>query len=409
MRRQALLLAIGVACAASVSAQSIDGYPDSRFIEQRERVTPAAGAPIELRFLIAREMRDQSPRIVAATRAAITMLSEWLGPPTAAALTVAAVPWRGDPSNERPGVVTAPVRWLAPARDRSTERALIASLVNHYWGDGASRSSFEDAIRLYTSSRAIHQLLEGGRPALGLNFETPRFFGGVVPFPLRSVVLSPPSADPRPRVIFDAAGSSGIADAGVRRAVKGLQTIERYAGWPTMLQALKRMRESGRVDPEGLAAALADVRGTDLRSLVAGCLDADAAFDYSLDGLQSAPGAAGLVETTVTISRRGPGRFAITAGGDDPEAAIPLVIRFQDGSELRDYFDGAAPSLTLVYSARTPAIAAAIDPDTMLLLDGNRRNNAIVRDAPMSPVGIRLALHWMSWLQNAMLSYTALL
>jgi hypothetical protein len=32
-----------------------------------------------------------------------------------------------------------------------------------------------------------------------------------------------------------------------------------------------------------------------------------------------------------------------------------------------------------------------------------------VRDAPSSPLGVRLALNWMAWLQNAMLSYTALL
>jgi len=45
----------------------------------------------------------------------------------------------------------------------------------------------------------------------------------------------------------------------------------------------------------------------------------------------------------------------------------------------------------------------------MLLLDVDRANNAIVHDTRTSPLGIRLALNWMAWLQNAMLSYTALL
>jgi hypothetical protein len=62
-----------------------------------------------------------------------------------------------------------------------------------------------------------------------------------------------------------------------------------------------------------------------------------------------------------------------------------------------------------VYSTRSAAVSATIDPDMMLLLDVNRGNNAIVHDAPMVPIGFRLALHWMAWLQNAMLSYTALL
>jgi hypothetical protein len=88
---------------------------------------------------------------------------------------------------------------------------------------------------------------------------------------------------------------------------------------------------------------------------------------------------------------------------------MPVVVRFADGSETRDFFDGAAPSATLVYSTKAPAIGAAVDPDLMLLLDVNRENNTIVRDAPASRLGVRLALHWMTWLQNAMLSYTALL
>ena len=60
---------------------------------------------------------------------------------------------------------------------------------------------------------------------------------------------------------------------------------------------------------------------------------------------------------------------------------MPVLVRFADGTEVRDYFDGAAPSSTLVYTAKSPAVSAAIDPDLMLLLDVNRANNAFVRDA----------------------------
>jgi hypothetical protein len=172
---------------------------------------------------------------------------------------------------------------------------------------------------------------------------------------------------------------------------------------------LSRLRAEHRRDPKAFAAALSDVRGSELGPLVGECLRADAVFDYSLDALQSQPGAAGLIETTVTITRRGSGRFAIGDGEGDAEAAMPVRIRFADGSEARDYFDGAAPASTLIYSAKTAAVAATVDPDAMLLLDVDRANNAIVLEARPSVLGIRLALNWMAWLQNAMLSYTALL
>ena len=254
---------------------------------------------------------------------------------------------------------------------------------------------------IYTSARAIHQLLEGS------NFQTARFFGGVVPFPLRSVLLSPPVADPRPRVWRFEDLDPPPGDE-VRRAVKALQTFERYVGWPTLLEAISRMRLAARHDADALIAALSEVRGTNLRPLVMECLRADAVFDYSLDGLTSMPGAAGLTETTVTITRRGNGRFAVHHEGGDSDRTMPVRVRFADGAEVRDVFDGAAPSVTLVYSTKTAAVSAAVDPDVMLLLDVSRQNNAIVRDAPLAPLGLRLALHWLAWLQNAMLTYTSL-
>jgi hypothetical protein len=402
-RAIAWLLAVhAVLAAAAAGAQSIDGFPDSRFLEQRETFTPSAATPLDLRFLIAREAGGQATRLVNITHATLSMLSEWFGPLAEPSLTVAGVP-RRSVAIARPGVVTTPLRWLVPLRDQSTERALIAAIVRLYWPLGDRPSAFAESVTVYVGVRAIHHLLEGS------NFETPRFFGGFVPFPLRSVLLSPPVGNPRPRVrdFDELAPQPDRADA-VGRGVKALQTIERYVGWPTLLEALSRVRESGRLDAEGLAASLSEVRGTDLRALVAECLRPDAVFDYSLDALQSAPGASGLVETTVTIGRRGSGRFAI---GDaaDRDSTMRLLVRFGDGREVRDHFDGAAASTTMVYSTGAAAIAAAVDPDAMLLLDIDRDNNAIVHGAPTSRLGVRLALNWMAWLQNTMLSYTALL
>ena len=397
MRGRAWLLGTCVVAAVSaVSAQSIDGFPDSRFIEQRERFTPEGGVPIDLRFLIAREAAGQTARVVNTTHAAVTMLSEWFGP--LPSLTVAGLPWRGV-SAPQAGIAAAPLRWLAPVRDQSSERALIAAIAGQYWRHEGAPSPFEAALEQFTATRAIHQLLEGS------NFETPRFFGGHVPFPLRSVLLSPPVGDPRPRVGFE----FGSPAAEVRRGVRALQTIERYVGWPTMLNALVRMRESGRRDAEAFGVELSAARGTNLQSLVAECWRADATFDYAIENLNSSPASSGLVETTVTIARRGSGRFAADISSDDSEAAMPIEVRFADGTVVRDFFDGAAPSSTLTYSAKSAAVSATIDAGEMLLLDVDRGNNTIMRDAPASPLAVRLALNWMAWLQNAMLSYTALL
>lgn len=402
----AWLLVTAVALSAqAATAQSFDSLPESRFVKQRERFTPEGGAPLDLHFAIAREAAGQTTRFATTTHAALTLMSAWFGPPFRSSLNVAGVfSLPGGVPGWRPGanVVSVPVHWLTPARDQRTERQLIHGIVREYWVNSRAPSAFEDALIAYTATRATHQLLEGS------NFATLTYFGGFVPFPLRAVLLSPPVADPRPRAWrFDEPDRA--VDAEIHRHVRAFQVIERYAGWPTMLAALARLRLADRRDGETFAATLSEVRGSDLRPLVIECLRADAVFDYSLDGLQSQPGSTGLTETTLAISRRGNAMFALRNTDGDREAAMPVLVRFADGTEARDFFDGAASSATLVYSTTSPSIGAVIDPDLMLLLDVNRENNTIVREPPTSRLGVRLALHWMTWLQNAMLSYTALL
>lgn len=284
---------------------------------------------------------------------------------------------------------------------------MIASVFGRMWGGGdlprpqspVPLNRFEEALAAYTGTRAIHQLLEGR------NFEVVRFFGGMVPFPLRSVLLSPPMADPRPRALhFDELPVSPE----VLRMVRTLQTIERYVGWPTMAQTLTALRTTSgaQVDVAAFATILSAIRGTDLRGLIAECFRPDAVFDYAIGDVRtSATGAA--VETAVIVVRQGSGVFEVGTAAD-PEQTLPLLLQFADGSEVRDWFDGSARSTTLVYTTNARVVSAAIDPEMMLLFDADRANNTFTTAMSFRPLGVRLALHWMSWLQHMMLTYSAL-
>lgn len=325
----------------------------------------------------------QPSRLVNVSQAATSMLADWFGP----------LP--------KPVLSATPLPWLALARDQRFEREVIRGLVRQYWTGSVSapEGSFKAALIAYVSMRAIHQLLEGS------NFETPRFFGGLVPFPLRSVLLSPIVADSRPRVSHFGDPDEDTASV-VTRGVSALQTIERYVGWPTMLQTLAAIR-TGDVTQQRFADALSEIRGTDMRFLVDECFHFDTVFDYAVASLQSASSASGDVETTVLIARHGPGMFTTNAGGDR-SPIMSMRVRFADGGDVREMFDGAAPSVSRVYTAKTAAVSATVDPDVVLLLDVNRENNTIIRNAPTSKLGVRLALNWMAWLQQTMLSYTAI-
>ena len=348
-----ILAACIILTAATVNGQSVDRFPPA----QRDRALHAARTTQEL-------------------------LAEWFGPSTL-----------------RPVLTEVPIRWLAFERDRSLERAVIAAVTRQYWSDGGDSSApFRAAIVVYTGTRAIHHLLEGS------NFLVVRFFGGVIPFPLRPVLLSPPVADPRPRVWqFDELPEGRE----VARLVRGLQTLERYVGWPTMAQAIAAIRANRAVDAKSFATTLAAVRGTDVVELVEECFRPDATFDYAIEDVQVSPVGNGLYESSLLLRRNGSGVFAVRSD-EDREPSMPILMRFADGTEMRDWFDGAQPTTSLVYTAKSPVVYAAIDPDMMLLLDVNRSNNTFARESPIRPLGVRLALHWMAWLQHTMLAYAAL-
>lgn len=385
-------------------AQSIAGFPESRFSVLTDRLPRDGAEAIELRFLLARELAHQAPRVMAATRRTLAILQDWFGPLPATSLTVAGVPWRAPLEAQAMGTVNVPIRWLAPVRDQSLERSVIGAIVRQYWHARASASpAFTESLVIYTGTRAVHHLLEGS------NFAAPRFFGGVVPFPLRSLLLSPPVNDPRPRVVgFEELESPGAP--GYLPGVRALQSLERYVGWPTMLDALSRLRsrDDSRWDAAALGQILSDVRGSDLRFLSSECFRSDAVFDYALADLRTRVLPTGQVETTVTIARRGTGRFALERDGVDHETTLPVAVRFADGHEVREAIDGGAPSTTLVFTAPVPGVHAAVDPDVMLVLDVDRENNARTSESRLSKLGVRLALHWLAWLQNTMLSYSAL-
>jgi hypothetical protein len=404
----AWLLAVAALAAPVAMAQPVADVSDSSgFVIESERFTPSGGEPVDLRFMITSDRLSQRARLVNATHEALTRMSEWFGPPRTRRLTVAGVVCRAHTQSGVPpgaGLVSACLHWLAPIRDQQTERELIAGITREYWlGDGVPAGNFAQSLISYTANRAIHQQLGGS------NFATMRFLGGYVPFPLRSVLLSPPVNDLKPRVLeFDWLDAS--RNLATLRGMRALQSLERYVGWPTMLETLSRLRQEGprSWNAPALANILSEIRGTDMRVLVSECFRDRAVFDYAIDDVQSRP-AGGQVESTITIARRGDARFAASSDEGDRDAAIPVRIRFADGREIRERIDGSAPLVTLQYTAPVAAIVANVDPDVMLVLDADRDNNSFVRDAAISKLGVRLAMNWLAWLQNAMLSYTALL
>jgi len=385
-------------------------------IEPRvERYAPEGRPPVEIRFLLQPDAAGQAARVVDITLAALRRFDDWFGPYPFDRLTVIDAPWPSSFAGAAyPGVVVTSTRWLAPARDRSLERTLIGAIARQYWfpkGDSEPAAAwFAEGLTLYTGTRAIHEALEGR------NFETPHFFGDFVPFPIRSVPLSRLTTDPRPPVRhfpeieatpsapwrFSTTSAGGQA----QRAALVLHTLERYMGWPALQQALAAYRaraESGAAGPAGLGAVVSEQRGRDLEWFFGDAFRAEAPFDFSVEGLTSERAAAdaSTFETRVGLLRLGDGVFAGTRW-------LPVTVAFEDGSQVREQWDVRVAQQELVYISASRAVSATVDPGALLLIDADRSNNTRALRQPVDVVGARLALNWLVWLQDLMLSCTAL-
>ena len=394
---------------------------------RRELVVDAAVAQRDLSLTVLShpDAAGRSARLVAATESTLRRFTEWFGPFPLAHLTVIDAPWSSHLAGAAfRGVVITTSRWYEPATDRTLERFLIGAVARQYWMTDASepaRQWLSEGLTLYSAVRGIHEEL-GVR-----HFATIRLFGGFIPLMVREVAWSPGPTDPRPGLRHFAEVDqpavapwrqwSAAPGSEAQRVALTLHTLERYIGWPATQQILAALQSRKRVTeigPDDLAAITSEQRGRDTSWLFSEALRFDARFDYGITAFTSdAIADRQQFHTHVTFRRHGDGVFA---GTSEPPGApfakgrsLPVVVRFEDGTDVREWWDGRDADFTRDYVARSRGASASVDPEAMLLLDQSRANNSLRRNPEISDAGVQLATRWVVWLQDLMLSWTGLI
>ena len=378
------------------------------------------GASIDLRIASSANA-EAIERLRDTANRALQIFSYSLGPPSLTTLTVVDLPWDVDaPGASYPGIVATRTRLIAPARDLIAERAVVAGIARQFWNATTTTDAdrwFVEGLTIYTATRGIHAALEGR------NFAAPRYFGGFVSFPLRPLLLSPSPQGPQAtlrefdEVVEPASAPWRFADAGpgspARRAATALRALERTIGWPAMQQALAEARVRGAqapLTPEILAAIVAEQRGAPMEWFARDVVRGGDAIDYAVGAVHS-ESAEGRFRSTVSIQRAGGGVFAGTdrprSGG--PAQSIAVLVLFGDGAETRSFIDGRDQMSELQFDSAAPVSAVMIDPDNLVVVDDDRSNNGWLAGAvDADRTGVRLVFNWMMWLQNVMLTYTAI-
>jgi hypothetical protein len=370
---------------------------------------PGASPAPMLRAALSHATPKRAGELADVARRAIALLSDWLGPYPFPTLTIVDASWHATAAPPTDAATAAvAVRWIELERDPAAERALIGAIARHYWSAASARAGdhrwFVDGIARYTSLRAIDTILEGRQ------HWSARYAGGFIPYAARSLPLSPHGGDARGHVPpFDDGWAHGAGDdPAVARAVAALYTLERFIGWPAVQQALAAFREqepSKGASPAALAAVLSEQRGHDLSWFFADAVNVAKTFDYGVDGLTSTR-EGDRYRVGVGLRRIGDATFGSAAVAG---ASLAVVLTLADGTRVTERWPGASATAAFDYDTVSPAVQVTVDPDAMLVLDADRRNNsARLTAAPNTTVSMRATAAWLTWLEDLTLTWLAL-
>jgi len=383
----------------------------------RQQESPAS---VELAVLT-RPGTTASQQLIDAARQSLDVYAAMLGPPPFDRLTIVDLPVHAGLTDAAyPGIAIASVRWLTARREFALEREMSAAIGRQYAltlvTAAVHDSWFAEGLAAYLATRA-EQLRFDPRPSL-----TRRYFGGFVPHAIRAVTANP--LDPRPRVSA-LAGLLRPVDAPWRlargadldrakRLAVAFHALERFIGWPALQAALSAFVQghTGQNPTlRGFTELLSAQRGADMAWFFDQAMRLDARLDYAVVNLQSSPASPAGWHTTVEVRRLGEATFAGTSVARDVAAsrALEVVTRFADGNEMTEWIDGRDTEWRFEYSSATPATLASVDPEAIVLVDDDRTNNARALNPAANPTAMRLAFNWLAWLQDAMLTCTAVL
>lgn len=387
-----------IAASVSIVAACASGPDGPALVERRDRITFDALPPVDVRLLLPPEHVRRAADYISAAAAALERFGEWYGPYPHSELTLVVDGWRD--SAVEPGAAVVRSRWLSFARSGALEAAVFDAVARRFWEPPASQMSPDrawlvDALSLYSSAKAQSEVLTIVR------FEEPRFFGGFVPYVLRSLPLTR----------GDIRRATSRNQTGVERHALAFSTLERYLGWGTLQTALWRFAErqrTGAATPQELFTMLSEISGRDVTWFVDEAFRSTRVFDYGIEALENRSIDPQHYETAIVVRRYGDAVFSGTSrprdGSFQSGAAIETVVTFASGDEVRERWDGRDPSIRYVYTSTSPAVAAIVDPDHVLQLDANPANNGRKTGRATRAAAVWTA-RWLIWLEDLMVTY----
>jgi len=381
------------------------------YLERTARFEHPSLPAVEMRLLLQPEHASQAGRHFDATRTTLKYYGEWFGAYPYGHITIVDPAYHSDAGGmEYPTLFTAGTRWLAPPRVATPEGVAVHEAGHQFWYGMVATNEFENAwmdegFNTFSTARAIAQVYDPNYLAL-------RYFGGFVPHLFKDIALSRETEGNRragyrrdaksdvpstPSYKYFPATGGSIT---YNKTALWLNTMERWLGWPTLQRIMSTYFEKWKFahpKPDDFFEVATTVAGRDLDPFFDEVYRSSNVFDYGVQALRSTR-EGDQYHTTVVIRRYGEALFP-----------VELLVTFTNGEHVSEHWPGTERWKIYTYDRLSPALSAQVDPNRVLLLDVDFTNNSMTLEPKGGPAATKWSLKWTVWLQDALLSWAALL
>jgi hypothetical protein len=324
---------------------------------------------VELLYLYLPEHEWTVDRALDAAAAALQHYGRWFGPYPYPRLTVVDVPDDGQGAGgmEYPMLVTAGTMSALGLNldvtrnvDRSLELVVVHEVGHQWWqsvvaSNEAEEPWLDEGMTEYSAVRLLDELYGPGRSLLDGRLVSL----GSLDARRMEYLLNPRVPMAGPAWEFE---SLEYVVATYAKPALALLTLERTLGEETMLALMSAYYERTRFrhpTTEDFRAVAQEVTGQELSWFFDGLVYGDAVLNYTVAGLE---------RRSVTVARQG-------------ELRVPteVLVTFEDGSTVREPWDGSEASRTFAYPDGPAVRSAEVDPEDRILMDLQWADNGLAR------------------------------
>jgi hypothetical protein len=363
---------------------------------------------VKIRMLMQPGHMATAPRYMAALKGTMRKFDEWIGAYPYPQITVVDPPHGGSAAGgmEYPTLITADTSWWMPKSLLEPEITVEHEFGHQYWYGMVATNEFENAwmdegINSYTEAKIMDALY--GQTTSVLNSRLASVGERGVE---RGLYAATPDRDPlsRPAWLFEDNTSYGVIT--YYKTSLMMLTLENMIGEKTVLHGLHEYFEQYKFKhprPEDFTAAMNQAVGQNLdwywKQTIYGTQTLDdrilTAGSERLDWYNKAEEKKGVTvyHSEVVVHRRG-----------DFDLPVVLEAKFDDGSTVREYWDGKDRWHRFGWDRNAKLASAEIDPDHAYLLDRDPFNNSWTEKADRKASG-KLAGYCTlltQWLEQAL-------